>query len=306
MSTQVKLEHYVPQFYLRNFSIKNNGKNVFCFDKTNLKKFISSIENIACEKYFYDFPIGDKTVEEKLADVEAIFSSAYEKLVANKDLNKLNWAERVSIAYFFAIQEMRTREMREILKDITKSLIKLLSRHKVSRELEKELERIKAADYPKEFQIRMFAHAKEFVDAILSMKWILIVNKTDMLYWTSDQPISRFNPHKDPLGNLGYLSEGVQIFFPLNPRLSLCLCDLVEYFPYPDRMETTDINNIIFQNHLQMRWSTRFVLSQDEDFSLAEKILQMEPELRNVDRRRIIASLYKRTKNNIYGKELDL
>lgn len=306
MSALIKLEHYVPQFYLRNFSIKNEEKAVFCFDKTNSKKFTSNIKNIACEKYFYDFPKHDKSAEKALAKVEAIVSSAYDKLIETSDFNKLNWAERVSLANFIAIQEIRTKEMRKILADLTKRIIKLLSMHKLSSELEKALQEIKTPEYPQEFQMRMFAYVKQFSDVILSMKWILAENKTEMPLWTSDNPINRYNPFKDPLGNLGYLSKGIQIFFPLSPWLSLLLCDIVDYFHYPDKIVTNKKDNIIFQNHLQMRWSTRFVFSQNDDFSLAEEILKSEPILRKVDRPRTMANLYKRTKNNTFKKELEL
>ena len=287
MANEIKLEHYVPQFYLRNFSIENNEKNVHCLDKHTSKKFIANIRNIACEKYFYDIPPHDKTVEKSLAKIEYILSVAYDKLITNKDLNKLNWAERVSIANFVAIQEMRTREMREYAKDIVREITAKLSKNKLSEEIKRQLKEINTTQYPKEFQIRIFENVKEFSNIILSMKWILIENKTKMLFWTSDHPINRFNPIKNPLGNLGYLSRGIQIFFPLTPRLSLCLCDLVEYFTYPDKSRTFNIDNIIFQNHLQVRRSTRFVFSQDDDFSLAEKILKYEPSLKYANRKRI-------------------
>lgn len=287
MVNKIKLEHYVPQFYLRNFSIKSSGKSLYCFDKHTSNRFIANIRNIGCEKYFYDTPKGDQSVEKSLGKIESILSVAYNKLITNKDLNKLNWTERVSIANFVATQEIRTREMREYAKDMVKQITAKLSKYKLSEEIKKQLEEVDTAEYPREFQMRMFENVKEFSNIILSMKWILIENKTKMLFWTSDHPINRFNPIKDPLGNLGYLSRGIQIFFPLTPRLSLCLCDLIEYFTYLDRMRTFNINNIIFQNHLQMRWSTRFIFSQDNEFSLAEKILKEEPSLKYPDRKRI-------------------
>lgn len=52
MVTRIKLEHYVPQFYLKNFSIKNEGKALYCFDKCTSSRFIADIHNIASEKYF--------------------------------------------------------------------------------------------------------------------------------------------------------------------------------------------------------------------------------------------------------------
>jgi len=289
MAGKIKLEHYVPQFYLRFFSIKNNRKTICCFDKRNSSKFISNIRNIACEKYFYDFPKGNQTIEKQLAKIESIFKFAYIKLVILKDVYKLNWSERVSIANFVAIQEFRTRETREFLRDLVRQATAKLSKYPLSEEFKKQLEEINTAEYPKKFQIRMLKNTKEFSDIILSMKWILIENKTKMLFWTSDHPINRYNPIEvpAPLGNLGLLSRGIQIFFPLTPRLSLCLCDLVEYFTYPEKMRADNIDNIMFQNHLQMRSATRFIFSQDDDFSLAEKIMKKEPSLRNTDRKRI-------------------
>lgn len=287
MANKIKLEHYVPRFYLRNFSINNEGKGLYCFDKHTSKNFIANIRNTACEKYFYDIPRDDQSVEKSLAKIESILSVAYNKLITNRNLNWLNWVERVSIANFVAVQEIRSREMREYLKDLVRQFTAKLSKHKLSEEIKRQLEEINTAEYPREFQLRMFENVKEFSDIILSMKWILIENKTKMLFWTSDHPINRFNPIKDPLGNLGFLSRGIQIFFPLTPRLSLCLCDLVEYFIYPEKMGTDNIDNITFQNHLQMRWATRFIFSQDDDFSLAERILKEEPSLRSADRKRV-------------------
>jgi len=287
MGSNIKLEHYVPQFYLRNFSVGNNGKALFCFDKCTSKRFIVPVRNIACEKYFYDVTKADQLVEINLARIESKLGAAYDKLITKKDLNSLSWTDRVSLANFVAVQELRTREMREFLGDMVRQFTTKLSEHKLSDDIKKQLQEINKAEYPKEFQIRMFQNVKEFSDIILSMKWILIENNTKMLFWTSDHPINRYNPKKDILGNLGYLSSGIQIFFPLTPLLSLCLCDLVEYFAYPEKMKTDNIDNVIFENHLQVMWSTRFVLSQDDDFSLAENMLEKEPELRNVKRKRV-------------------
>jgi len=41
-------QHYVPQFYLRNF-----GNDLYCYDKKNESKFASTPENIAVKSDFY-------------------------------------------------------------------------------------------------------------------------------------------------------------------------------------------------------------------------------------------------------------
>lgn len=86
MTDRIELEHYVPQFYLRNFSIKNNGKRLYCFDKHTFNKFVTNIQNIACGKYFYDIPENDQYVEKSLAKIESILSAVYNKLITNKDI----------------------------------------------------------------------------------------------------------------------------------------------------------------------------------------------------------------------------
>jgi len=75
--------HYVPQFYLRQFSTKKGKEySIFTFDKTLKKIFISNIKNVCCEDYFYDF-------------MDKIPYSYYEKYPVNesksgKKLKKIN------------------------------------------------------------------------------------------------------------------------------------------------------------------------------------------------------------------------
>ena len=122
------------------------------------------------------------------------------------------------------------------------------------------------------------------------MKWILLENQTNIPLWTSDHPINRFNPiDQSPFGNLGLKSRGIQIFFPLSPALGLSFCDPIEYFSYPDKM-TCIKDNIIFCNTLQVRSSARHVFSVDNDFYLAKKWLQENPECADLNRRRVQAN----------------
>lgn len=287
MTDRIKMEHYVPRFYLRNFSINANGKALYCFDKNTCKKFIGNVKNVACERYFYDIPKQGQSVERSFAKVEPLFNAVCSKLIATNDINSLKWDERVTLASFIAIQEIRTRETREWLKELCEKVKGKLSKHNLPKYLEKQLEEITTEEGNKELHLAMLKEVRNFVNAMFGMKWILIENKTRMLLWTSDHPINRYNPIEDRIGNLGFLSRGIQIFFPLTPRLGICLCDLVEYFRYPERMSTTDMDNIRFQNHLQTKWATRFIFSQDDDFSLAEEILREQPSLRNIARERV-------------------
>ena len=119
------------------------------------------------------------------------------------------------------------------------------------------------------------------------MKWVLFVNRTKVPYWASDHPVTRFNPvHMPPYGNLGLRCPGIQIFFPLSAKLCIGICDPQMYFFYPDKYVVDNEQNIIFQNHLEVKTSTRHVFSTTEEFALARRMLTEHPELGDVDRRR--------------------
>ncbi|CAG1020416.1 hypothetical protein DOJK_00319 [Patescibacteria group bacterium] len=56
----VKKQHYVPQVYLRRFSIKNQ---INVLDKFNDKSYPSNIKDVAEENRFYDIPIPSEIIE---------------------------------------------------------------------------------------------------------------------------------------------------------------------------------------------------------------------------------------------------
>ncbi len=58
MGNHVRIQHYVPQFILKNFSSKG-GKSIWCYDKKNVyhtkdKIKERSIKYVTYENYFYD------------------------------------------------------------------------------------------------------------------------------------------------------------------------------------------------------------------------------------------------------------
>jgi len=54
--SKVKKQHFVPQFYLSQWAIENNPKQIYVFNKENSKVHISNIRDTASAKYFYDYP----------------------------------------------------------------------------------------------------------------------------------------------------------------------------------------------------------------------------------------------------------
>ena len=289
----VKIQHYVPRFYLKNFS-RSKGKNYFinCFDKSDFKQFPVNITKIGCEKHFYEMDNETpQLVERAVSKFEAKFSDVYEKLVSKKNLAYLNLKEKVILAIFIVTQEIRTREMRERIRDIVKKLNDWLSNKPLSKDLEKQLKEIgteeKIRSVHSSFLLETILGKNELVEMLLSLKWCLYINNTEMSFWTSDHPINRFNPFDlSPYGNLGLLSKGIQISFPLTPRLGIAFCDPVEYCLNPEKSFCIE-DNVLFYNTLQVRSSARHIFSVDNDFSIARKWLNENPDFKNFNRDRI-------------------
>jgi hypothetical protein len=291
---KVKIQHYVPRFYLENFAFKRGKEHwLYCFDKSDYRTFPVNIKNIGCEKFFYESKDEEQKLEKALSTLEGDSNEVFKKLLKSKSLQYLNWNEKEKIATFIVVQELRTREFREHLRSLGKEMKRVLGGKPLSKALEQELKTIDSKETVRSIHLKLVTDTLsgklEMVKMILDMKWILFENYTKIPLWTSDQPINRFNPIDNPMGNLGLKSKGIQIFFPLNHRLGISFCDAVEYFTFPDKM-TCIKDNIIFNNTLQVRSSTRHIFSNNNDFSLAKKWLDEHPEFKKTYRRRIQAN----------------
>ena len=298
MTGKTRFNHFVPRFYLKSFSIPNMEERLWCFDKFTFNKYVTSIRRAAGARNFYD----EKSEHRLDAEIESIFSPVYRKLVKNKDVGKLFWNERVALANFVAIQDNRTQEMRAEVQEAGKQVVKWVveglgkdenaltnvrSRDVVERYIEEAAEKLATET---QAGIMFGEEIKQFADAILSLQWILCENKTDTLLWTSDNPINKWNSNIETLqmGNLGYLSTGIEMFLPVTPKLFLFFCDLGAHrFVPTEKMVINNPDNIMFQNYLQIRWSKRYIFSQDDDFKLAEKILKEQPSFREPYKKRI-------------------
>lgn len=299
MSNTVIMQHYVPRFYLRNFAIDPNrdAPQVHCFDKTNRNQFSPGTTNIAGENYFYDLPEDeDQDFEHALADIESEFSQAYDDLLNHRNLDALDENDRSAIAYSVAIQELRTRETREQHRETISRFRELLEGESLSDEMEEQMDELREIDSEEgahRLQLELIIdHGWDFAEHILALKWLLIENETQHPFWISDHPIVRHNSNDfGPYGNLGLRNRGIQIYFPLSPTVSLGFVDPESFAERPQQLTLQDneagFEHVKFQNGLQMQDSTRHIISNTDDFSMAHEFLDRFPEYGDIDRDRV-------------------
>lgn len=296
--SEVKMQHYVPRFYLKNFSVNpdRDSPQFYCYNKPDRRIFRTGIKNVAGEQYFYD-TYGDQPFENFLAKMEGEFADAYRKILNGEDLGDLTENDRTAIAYSVATQEHRTRVFRDEFMEGFEKLANQLRKFNLSEELEDQIEKFDKRDdddtarkLHKEF---MLDAGWDFAEEIFDLKWILFKNQSDSKFWTSDQPITRYNRYDhDWKGSLGYRSKGIEIYFPLSPDICLSFVDSTHFAGNPSKIQLgtsdRDQDHITLVNELQVKQSKRHIFSKSDSFGLADRILDKYPEFSNIDRERTV------------------
>jgi hypothetical protein len=112
--TIAKVQHYVPQFLMRNFG---NGKKdqVWVYDKSSNRSFPSNTKNLASENRFYDFEYQGQplSIEPWLSELEGHAKLVISTILDADSLSSLADEQKHILASFLAVQLTRTKTFRE-------------------------------------------------------------------------------------------------------------------------------------------------------------------------------------------------
>lgn len=297
-------DHYVPQSLLQRFCNANDRLHVW--DKWKARAFVSSTRNVASENGFYDVRTDDGVVhfEPLLCAVEDAAFAPLNRIVETKSLSCLSVSERASVAFFLAIQTLRTSAQRAMLAQMDEGIRKAFPSMNIDQTqvppdyFYRDQEELKAESI---FQLKM---AKEFVPHFLAKEWCLNAPPPNATFLVSDNPVMLRNYYEPSQnrGNSGIASPGIQIYMPLSPQLILCLFCPTLLQPFREEKEALNHpipileavksgrafvippESVVYCNSLQIAFSERFVFSSDGDFSLAQEMVRETPGLRKPTR----------------------
>lgn len=271
-------QHYVPKFYLKNF-----GELLYAFDKTTGDKFRTTPKNIGMESNFYGGEVeGAPSFEQALSSLEYDFSKAIHELIKKENYELLTDTSKINIHKFLSLQYIRTPGHRKeivesynyILNEVAKSKgfddanVRLAKKSEIG----VHLESIK--DYPL------------YAMLIGRMKFMTIIDKTPIPFWTSDNPVCFDNFVPSAMGNLGIINRGVQIHVPISPKILLVAMDPIFFGDMPNIHEIYNKKGILFENFLQAENSSRWVFSNTKKFYKLKDMIEKNPELTNPKRER--------------------
>jgi hypothetical protein len=265
--SDAKNQHYVPRCYLRSFTF-NNKLVVYNKDiKTILKD--QNVEKFAVEEWFYDFsddeiadyqrylPNFEKQFLEKLFSdkIEPELSAIINKLPQNIPNNVDNFNVCISkndkkeIAYQIIFQIFRTRKYRDFLG----------SYYQLDDKFTRKLHIESLLDID---------NIQIFNNILMKAVWSIYINKSNIKYITSDNPIILLDINTgETYFENHHSSNNIELFYPLTPNILINI-HLNHFFKFmenssKDFFEEIDVNHVDYANSLQIRNASRFVFSSE-------------------------------------------
>jgi len=301
--SEAKKQHYVPQFYLRNFLNHQNG--IWAFDKVTKKSFLTNTKAIANEPFFYEQNSdldkeGYQSVEKALGVAEQTFAPELDKLLQGLKQphhSVISMKTKEITSQYLTMQIFRTKEYRKEMSDVFDAMrSSFLAKEWFN---DGQIKQLGFSDNQENARVLSIGHLANdhklnvtMVNLLQSHIWIIFKNQTNEAIYTSDNPVVR-KAWVNRLGrsDSGWGSKGIEINFPLSSEYILTLYER-SHFKAMEQFENSiigidDPQNIIYLNALQVSNSYRQIFCINDHFDLANEMVTTHPELRSVNRRRV-------------------
>jgi len=221
------------------------------------------------------------------------------------------------LSHFFALQFVRTKQHRQLIKDLSETLGNTFKKR--GEDISQIKDYIEVDDKTiKLHGIRSVIKSSDYAPYFLNKSWVLFKTTKSHPLYISDNPVTLQNMvDYGPYGNIGLAVKGIEIYFPLSEILALGMfCPSHEdefrktYEKY-NMIMTIDpilasqsikdplfitqlmdgfekrytvpyrVESLINHNSLQVYYSSRFIFSGTSDFSLAEEMIRKNPEIKD-------------------------
>jgi hypothetical protein len=250
--TTKKKQHFVPRFYLKYFSNYQKNTHIGLYNfKSDTFIQQGDLRNQAYANFFYGIE-GD--IENALSDIERLTSEVIYKIASSQVLPKPYCTDYITIWAFTILQSSRTQASAHETEELEDKLMKNILRHR--KEQTDDIDKLKfKMENPAAFNLKI---AAQTMNVAFDLGCKLIVNETDIPFITSDHPVVKYNQflerNKFPGGLTGLATKGLQIFFPITPKLILIFYDKKVYKCGPlhrSTISTSSKEDIHYLNLLQ-------------------------------------------------------
>ncbi len=296
-----KDQHYVPQFYLRQFVNAEDKLNIL--DCERRKIVIPRTPKSVCnEEYYYsvrnDLDEVSQEMERELSRIEDNISKLYDK-TAQKFLNfeQITDKEKLIISTFMSLQYLRGPYMRKQIKrmneNITKQMMKMHmhmmpndrfftdyekdSGQKITDEQRKNIiETVEKDNYKVSINnaphLQMIGQMEGFRNLLFAKEWLVYISKSSKKFITSDNPVLELFP--DWTGKFFYGPDFLQRThqFAMTPDI-LIVTTYPRNPPQHGKIKRKTLfdndrdNDKILELNIQYpKWATEFAYASDSQF----------------------------------------
>ncbi|MGD9672119.1 MAG: DUF4238 domain-containing protein [Candidatus Nitrosocosmicus sp.] len=298
---KARKQHFIPRFYLENFTFDRNREKIYCYDKVQDKSYICNIKDIGQENDFYEISgVTNNEFEKSISIFEgSICSPAYNTLLVNRNF-ELSLKDKENLFLCLAFQHIRSNDDRysinELSIKIRDELIRVYGNTAHVQDSINNLEKQKALHLATVFNENTDKDIQKKANLFLSRKWSVLTNAIqDRPFIISDNPLAFSNLNRDD--NVAFMLEGSKIHFPLSSNLILysdCNNSQTLTSNRATEVEVTEANTA------QIKSSSRFIYQNNDNFDFVQKFLSRYPKFRKQYRAKYVVSI----KNNILTTKL--
>lgn len=218
-----KNQHFVPKFYLKLFATDAGEHSIGLYNLRS-RKYVpnASIRHQASSDYFYG---KDGIVESDLEKLENYWAPAVRKVVNDLRVPKAGSLPALHLLMFMLNLSARTSRAGEEHAELVEKVSRLILAK--DPRLQAHLDSIKIKTPEPNLIPMQTAFSMALV--MMDMRCKLLVNRTEVPFIASDNPVVRTNPYLEQLAphssNTGFACKGLQVFLPLSPAVQLTYYD---------------------------------------------------------------------------------
>lgn len=256
MANKVK-QHFVPKFYLKNFS---DGAR---FNIYNIKSGLITDVPYASQCYKNNFYGKDKIYEDKLSVLESKWASSIRAILGS--INSITLEDENSLKEFCCFQKLRTEaaynHTQNMFYDITSKIIPSICHYHNLSVSEDDIKRyaynyVKGKENPEKTMKRQIDNAIKLSPILNNLQLTILENISNIDFITSDNPIIIGNEYQ-PESGLGFDCIGFYCLFPLSHKYYVALTDSKVYYKFKNKKNikvnkdiVRKINLLQFKNSL--------------------------------------------------------
>lgn len=210
-----KNQHYIPKFYLRNFSYCKDQKQIGIYNINNeIFNQKVPLKSQASKDFFYG---KDEIVENTLAKLEGSLATTINKIIKTKVLDKKDEVEFQMLLTFMILTDLRNPLTINNFKDFPARFNSL----KLG---------IQMPGIPHEQSVAItLSTIAEIIPTVLDLDYKMFYNISSTPFIASDFPILKYNILYEFTPTIfsvcGYASKGILIFMCVNPKLCIAFFD---------------------------------------------------------------------------------